>query len=164
MPAATPHEVATRALDINIINSYTLTHKTPLNHPSPPRDVHKRHPDTRQAQDKHTGLKHRIADLAAIPAAQAGAEVVRRVGVREGRVGHLLAQELAQGLPAAVHVVLEQAVRGHELAHEVVVLGEDLLALVLEVALEQAVPEQEEHGPVEGEGPVEVRDEVRGGV
>lgn len=58
------------------------------------------------------------------------------------------------------HVVLEKAIAGDNLSHEVVVLVEDLLSFILKVALKETVPEEEEHRSVEGKGPVEVRDEV----
>lgn len=62
------------------------------------------------------------------------------------------------------HVVLEKAIAGHNLTHEVVVLVEDLFSFILKVALKEAVPEEEKHGSVQGKGPVEVRNKVRGGV
>lgn len=43
-------------------------------------------------------------------------------------------------------------------------IPEDLLASVLEVALKQPVPESEQHRPVEREGPVEMGDDLGGGI
>lgn len=41
------------------------------------------------------------------------------------------------------HVVLEKAIAGDNLSHEVVVLVEDLLSFILKVALKETVPEEE---------------------
>lgn len=106
----------------------------------------------------------RRPDLAGVVAAEPPLEVANGVGKGERRGGGILAQELAQGAPALADVVLEQALGRHQLADAVVVPLEDLDAAVLKIALEQPVPEGQQHGAVEREGPVKVRDDLGGRV
>lgn len=128
-----------------------------LEHPiSPPRDVTKRHPETGHGQYKDDSLEDGISNFAVISASDACLEIIGTVGKGKRLVGHLLAEEFAERLPALGDVVLEKLVFGHELAHKFVVRAEHIFASVLKVALEQPVPQQEEHGPVEGKGPVKV--------
>lgn len=131
-----------------------------LDESRPPRDVAKQHPDTGQCQDQGGCLDGGIPDLAVVAPSESCAEVGGTVGEGEGHLGNVLAEEFAEGLPAVADVVLEQAVSGDELTDEIVVGLVDFLASVLKVALEQAIPEEKQHGPVEGKCPVEMGDEL----
>lgn len=138
------------------IRRKAVASRTTLNTVSPLRNVPKAHPDRRHGEHQQDGLDDRTPDLPGVVAPEPPLEVTDGVGEGERGVGRVLAQELAQGAPSLAHVVLEQAVLRHELPDLVVVLLEDLDAAVLEVALEQPVPERHQHGAVEREGPVEV--------
>lgn len=77
-----------------------------------------------------------------------GHEIVGGVYEREGPVRDLLTEKVTQWCPSMTDVVLEEAVARNDLADEVVVLSVDVLPLVLEIALEEAVPEKEQHGTI----------------
>lgn len=106
------------------------------------------------------GLEGRVHHLVAVAGAAALVEVGHVVATGERGVGHLLTQELAQGAPAIVDVVLEETLLGDQAADLGDVLLVDLLALVGEVTTEEGLEELVQHGVVHARRPAEVGDEL----
>lgn len=133
--------------------------------PDKPLERHRGSQASRQQGTAHSdSLQGSVEHLATVAAAAALEEVGHVVTAGEGRVGDVLAEELAQRAPAFADLVLEQALGGHQGADQSDVVLVDLLALVGEVAAEESLEELAQHRIVHAGGPAEVGDEAVFGV
>lgn len=103
------------------------------------------------------GLQSSVHHLVTVAGAAALVEVGHVVATGEGGVGGLLLEELAQGSPAVVVVVLQETLLGDEGADLGHVLVVHLLTLVGEITTEEGLEELVQHGVVHAGGPAEVR-------
>jgi len=109
-------------------------------------------------------LESGVHHLVTVTGAATLVEVGHVVTTGEGGVRNLLLEELAQGAPAVVDVVLQETILGHQAADLGDMLLVHLLALTGEVATEERLEELVEHGVVHAGGPAEVRHELVLGV
>lgn len=133
--------------------------------PDKPLERHSGSQASRQQGTAHRdSLQGSVEHLATVAAAAALEEVGHVVAAGEGRVGDVLAKELAQRAPAFADLVLEQTLGGNQGADQGDVVLVDLLALVGEVAAEEGLEELAQHRVVHAGGPAEVGDEAVFGV
>lgn len=83
-------------------------------------------------------------------------EIRHVIPPREGRIGDLFAQELAERAPSLADLVFQQLFGGYETAHFSHMVQVNLFALVGEIAAEECFKEFVQHGEVHAGGPAEV--------